>query len=65
MINEGKPEEILDKIIAGKINKYCQTICLLDQEFVKDPDKKVKQLLPNESSVNTQSCYLVISVILF
>ena len=53
MRNEGKPEEILDKIIAGKINKFCQTICLLDQEFVKDSDKKVKQLLPSESSVNT------------
>ncbi|MFC1771450.1 elongation factor Ts, partial [Candidatus Margulisiibacteriota bacterium] len=45
-INEGKPEKILDKIIEGKIAKYTKEICLLEQVFVKDPDQKIKQLLP-------------------
>ena len=52
MLNEGKPEAILDKIVAGKIAKFCSTICLLDQDFIKDPDKKVKQLLPDGAAIN-------------
>lgn len=44
-INEGKPEKIVDKIVDGRISKYFEEICLLEQAFVKDPDKKVKDVV--------------------
>ncbi|ASI35715.1 MULTISPECIES: translation elongation factor Ts [unclassified Exiguobacterium] len=40
-INEGKPANIVEKMIAGRMNKYFEEICLVDQTFVKDPDFKV------------------------
>ena len=44
-MNEGKPEAIAEKIVLGRINKFYEEICLVDQEFVKDPSKKVSQIL--------------------
>ena len=44
-MNEGKPEAIAEKIVLGRINKFYQAICLVDQEFVKDPSKKVSDIL--------------------
>lgn len=44
-LNEGKPEKIVDKMVEGRIHKYKQEICLLDQQFVKDPDKTISQVL--------------------
>ena len=44
-MNEGKPEAIAEKIVMGRINKFYEEICLVDQEFVKDPSKKVSQIL--------------------
>lgn len=44
-INEGKPDHIADKIVEGRIEKYYEQVCLLEQPFIKDPDKKVKDLL--------------------
>jgi elongation factor Ts len=41
-INEGKPEKIIDRIIEGKLEKYFQEVCLLEQPFVKDQDRTVK-----------------------
>jgi len=41
----GKPENIIEKIIEGQVNKFYGEICLLEQNFVKDPDKTVQQLL--------------------
>ncbi|MGB8657852.1 MAG: translation elongation factor Ts [Candidatus Zixiibacteriota bacterium] len=41
--NEGKPEKILDRIVDGKLEKYFQEVCLLEQPFVKDQDRSVKQ----------------------
>ncbi len=42
-LKEGKPEKILDKIIQGKLDKYYQEVCLLEQPFIKDEDRTVKQ----------------------
>lgn len=42
---QGKPEKIWDKFVQGKLEKYYQEICLLDQSFVKDPNKIVRDLL--------------------
>ena len=44
-MNEGKPEAIAEKIVQGRIGKFYSEICLVDQEFVKNPDMKVSDLL--------------------
>ena len=44
-MNEGKPEAIAEKIVMGRINKFYEEVCLVDQEFVKDPSMKVSQVL--------------------
>ena len=44
-INEGKPENIAAKIVEGRMEKFYERICLLDQAFIKNPDIKVKDLL--------------------
>lgn len=43
--NEGKPEKIIEKMVMGRINKYYKEVCLIDQEFVKDPDQTVGKLV--------------------
>jgi elongation factor Ts len=43
--SSGKPEKVIEKIVDGKIEKFYQEICLLDQPFIKDPDKKVGALV--------------------
>ncbi len=49
-INEGKPEAVAEKIVAGKIDKYYAEVCLLEQDFIKDPDKTVQQVLTEKIS---------------
>ncbi len=44
-IAEGKPEQIIDKIVDGKVGRYLSEVCLLEQPFVKDTDKKVGDLV--------------------
>ena len=50
VINEGKPEAMADKIVDGKIGKFYKEVCLLEQEFVKDPDITVEQLVTNATA---------------
>ncbi|MBR6779163.1 MAG: translation elongation factor Ts [Clostridia bacterium] len=47
LLNEGKPEAMIDRIVEGKINKYYEEVVLLEQVYIKDPDgkKKVKDVL--------------------
>ena len=45
VINEGKPEAMADKIVEGKIKKYYKDVCLVEQDFVKNPDITVEQLV--------------------
>lgn len=40
-LESGKPEKIVDKIVEGKVDKFYSEVCLLEQSFIKDPDKKV------------------------
>ena len=47
-LNEGKPENIVEKMVAGRLNKFYQEVCLLEQDFVKDPDLTVAKLLEKE-----------------
>jgi elongation factor Ts len=52
MLNEGKPEHIIDQIVEGKINKYYTQVCLLEQPFVRDDDQTVAEILEeNEMEV--------------
>ena len=50
-MNEGKPEAIAEKIVMGRINKFYEEICLVDQAFVKDPSMKVSQVLKDAKIV--------------
>lgn len=44
-LDSGKPEKILDKIAEGKLEKFYQEVCLMEQSFIKNPDITVKELL--------------------
>lgn len=44
-LNEGKPEKIVEKMVEGRIEKFYKEICLLEQPFIKDPDKTIQQLV--------------------
>ncbi len=44
-LESGKPENIVEKIVSGKIEKYISEVCLLEQKFVKNPDLTVQDLL--------------------
>jgi|TARA_B100000073_G_scaffold342929_1_gene346844 elongation factor Ts len=43
--SQGKPENIIEKMIEGRMQKFFQESCLLEQTYIKDPDKKVKDLI--------------------
>jgi len=45
LLKEGKPENIIDKIIEGKIGKYYEEVCLIKQEYIKDDKKHVEDIL--------------------
>ena len=47
-LNEGKPQHIVDKMIVGRIEKYYKENCLLDQEFIKDADKTISQVITEQ-----------------
>lgn len=49
-LNEGKPEKIVEKMVEGRIGKYYEEFCLMEQSFVKDPDKTIAQLLNEKIS---------------
>ncbi len=44
-LNEGKPEKIVERMVEGRIEKYYKEVCLLEQPFVKDPEKTIKGLM--------------------
>lgn len=44
-LESGKPENVVEKMVDGRINKFYAENCLLEQKFVKDPDKSVRELL--------------------
>ncbi|MCK4267677.1 MAG: translation elongation factor Ts [Actinomycetia bacterium] len=44
-LKEGKPEKIIDKIVEGRLEKFFQAVCLLEQDFVKDTDQTVQDRL--------------------
>jgi len=44
-LNEGKPAAVVEKMVEGRIKKYYKEVCLLEQEYVKDPSKTISQLI--------------------
>ena len=50
VINEGRPENIAEKIVMGRLGKFYGELCLVDQAFVKDPNMKVKDLLASKKA---------------
>jgi len=50
-VKAGKPPQVVEKIVAGRLEKYFGEMCLLEQPFVKDSDKTVKQLLGDATTV--------------
>ena len=44
-LNEGKPEKIVDKMVDGRVEKFYKDNCLLEQTFIKDPDKSVTDVV--------------------
>jgi elongation factor Ts len=42
---EGKPEKVIPKIVEGKVRRFYETVCLLEQSFIKDQDKKVQEVI--------------------
>jgi elongation factor Ts len=44
-LETGKPEKVVDKIVDGKIERFYSEVCLLEQAFIKDPDKKVAEVV--------------------
>ena len=53
-VNEGKPEAVAEKIVQGRINKFYGEICLVEQEFVKDPDQTVGKLVESKGAKITR-----------
>ncbi|MFA6451133.1 MAG: translation elongation factor Ts [bacterium] len=49
---EGKPEKVIPKIVEGKLLRFYETVCLLEQSYIKDQDKKVQDIL-NEAIART------------
>jgi elongation factor Ts len=45
---KGKPENVLTKIVEGKLDKFYSTVCLLEQGFIKDPDQTIKELVASK-----------------
>lgn len=49
-LNEGKPENIIEKMVEGRINKFYQEVALMEQEYVKDPSKTITDII-NEATL--------------
>lgn len=50
-MESGKPREIAEKMVEGKMRKFYEEVALLEQPFVKDPEKKIKDLLPKGATI--------------
>ncbi len=52
---EGKPENVVDKMVDGRMKKYAEEVCLLDQPWVKDPEKTIRQLVQETVSKTSEN----------
>ncbi|EHQ91380.1 translation elongation factor Ts [Desulfosporosinus youngiae] len=49
-LNEGKPEKVVEKMVEGRIGKFYKEVCLMEQAFVKDPDKSISELILDKTA---------------
>ncbi|MEI6806683.1 MAG: translation elongation factor Ts, partial [Myxococcaceae bacterium] len=54
VLEQGKPENMVDRIVDGKMEKYFSEVCLLEQKFVKDPDTVISKLLKDANVTLTR-----------
>jgi elongation factor Ts len=47
---QGKPANVIDKIVSGKLDKFYSTVCLMEQGFIKNPDQTIKELVATKIS---------------
>lgn len=52
-LNEGKPEKIIENIVNGRVSKFYKETCLLEQAFVKDDKKAIKDILPKDITIDS------------
>lgn len=50
-LEEGKPENEVDRIVQGKLEKFYQSVCLMEQAFIKDEDRTVEQVLKEHTAL--------------
>ena len=50
-MESGKPQEIAEMMVEGKMRKFYEEVALVEQPFVKDPDKRVKDLLGKDADI--------------
>ena len=50
-LNEGKPEKVVEKIMVGRLEKFFSNVCLLEQEFIKDPEKTVGNIVTEKIAI--------------
>lgn len=53
--NEGKPQQVLEKIVAGRLEKFYQEVCLLEQTFIKDSGKTIKEYLQDSGGTAAEN----------
>lgn len=65
-LNEGKPEKIIDKMVEGRVKKFYQDFCLMEQAFVKEPEKTISQMISEATlaigekiSIRRFTCYVM------
>ncbi len=49
-LEEGKPEQVIDRIVEGRLEKFYQQVCLLEQDFIRDEDTTIEELLKAQIS---------------
>ncbi len=50
-LNEGKPEKVVDKMVEGRLEKFFKEVCLMEQPWIRDPDKTIKDLVNEKIAV--------------
>lgn len=51
MKGQGKPDDVIEKIVEGKMGKYFEEVCLLNQKFIKDEEKTIEELVKEQAGV--------------
>jgi elongation factor Ts len=54
-LGEGKPESVVDKMVDGRMKKYAEEVCLLDQPWVRDPEKTIRQRIQETVSSTNEN----------